>query len=480
MRRTLALAVCLSGLAVAPVGAVPLLLASGTLGGTSDLSGLTGTLENGLAANVLGGLGSGLAYAGAGTFLAIPDRGPNATAYNSAVDDTSSYISRFHTLTFSLTPNAGGGLPYTLTPTLRSTTLLSSPTALTYGTGAGLGNKIDGTTPIGSGAPAENAAGKYYFSGRSDNYGPGNSGVATNGRFDPEGVRVSADGRSVFISDEYGPYVRQFDRATGSLIKTFALPGNLNVATLSPRGDVEIAGNSSGRVANKGMEGLALTPDGKTLVGVMQAPLAQDAAITATKKLLRLVTIDIATGATKEYGYLLTGGSGVSEIVAVSNTRFLLDERDGKGLGDGTAAVVKQAFSIDITGAVDITGLTGAAAAAAAISKTQVVDIVALLAANGVTAVNVPAKIEGFAFGADTTYNGTVYHTLYVSNDNDFVPGLAGPNAFYVIGLTDADLPGFLATQFAADVPEPAAWALMIVGFGLVGTAARRRRPRLA
>lgn len=477
MRRTLALAVCLSGLAVAPVGAVPLLLASGTLGGTSDLSGLTGTLENGLAANVLGGLGSGLAYAGAGTFLAIPDRGPNATAYNSAVDDTSSYISRFHTLTFSLTPNAGGGLPYTLTPTLRSTTLLSSPTALTYGTGAGLGNKIDGTTPIGSGAPAENAAGKYYFSGRSDNYGPGNSGVATNGRFDPEGVRVSADGRSVFISDEYGPYVRQFDRATGSLIKTFALPGNLNVATLSPRGDVEIAGNSSGRVANKGMEGLALTPDGKTLVGVMQAPLAQDAAITATKKLLRLVTIDIATGATKEYGYLLTGGSGVSEIVAVSNTRFLLDERDGKGLGDGTTAKVKQLFRIDLTGAADITGLGGAAAVAAAVPKSAaVVDLVALLGANGVTADQVPAKIEGLAFGADTTVvaNGvpTVLHTLYVANDNDFVPGVSGPNTYYALGLTDADLGAvFQAQALAQAVPEPG--TLAIVGAGLLG---RRRR----
>ena len=29
---------------------------------------------------------------------------------------------------------------------------------------------------------------------------------------------------------------------------------------------VEIGGNVSGRVANKGMEGLAITPDGTTLV----------------------------------------------------------------------------------------------------------------------------------------------------------------------------------------------------------------------
>ena len=86
-------------------------------------------------------------------------------------------------------------------------------------------------------------------------------------------IRVSNDGKSVFISDEYGPSVRQFDRATGQQIKSFALPSNLNVANLSPTVATEISGNTSGRVANKGMEGLALTPDGKTLVGIMEAPL---------------------------------------------------------------------------------------------------------------------------------------------------------------------------------------------------------------
>ena len=62
------------------------------------------------------------------------------------------------------------------------------------------------------------------------------------------------------------------------------------------------------------MEGLAITPDGKTLVGIMQASLEQD-----KKNSLRIVTIDIASGATHEYAYLLTTGSGVSEIVAVND-----------------------------------------------------------------------------------------------------------------------------------------------------------------
>jgi len=221
------LGLLLAGTTAAPAQAADTLLATATLGGSSDLSGLTGTLENGMPANILGGMGSGFAYAGGNTFLAVPDRGPNATPYNSLVDNTVSWISRFHTMQMVLSPTApGSATPFTLTPTLTGTTLLSSPTPLNYGTGAGLG--------LGSGAPAINTDSAFYFSGRSDNYGAGNSGNPMNARFDPESIRLSNDGKSVFISDEYGPYVRQFDRTTGQLIKTFTLPANLDVANLAP------------------------------------------------------------------------------------------------------------------------------------------------------------------------------------------------------------------------------------------------------
>ena len=155
------------GLFTANASASVDLIAIGTLSGTSDFSGLSAPLENGLAGNILGGMGSGFAWAGGNTFLATPDRGPNATAYNSAVDDTTSYIARFQTVTMNLTANtSGSGLAFNLTPTLTATTLLSSATPLNYGTGAGLGNKIDGVTPIGSGAPSINTATSNYLTGR--------------------------------------------------------------------------------------------------------------------------------------------------------------------------------------------------------------------------------------------------------------------------------------------------------------------------
>ena len=445
--------------------AAPTLIAIGTLGGTSDLSGLTGRLENGLAANILGGLGSGLAWAGGNTFIATPDRGPNATAYNAGVDDTTSYIARYQTLTLNLTANASAGLPYMLTPTLTGTTLLSSATPLTYGSGTAFG--------LPNGAPAQNTALSSYFTGRSDNFDATKTSTnPNNARLDPEGVRVSRDGKSVFISDEYGPYVYQFDRATGQRIRSFALPANLAIANLNAKGDTEIATNATGRVTNKGMEGLAITPDGTMLVGIMQASLAQD-----KNKVVRIVTIDIATGATREYAYQLTTGTGVSEIVAINNHQFLVDERDGKGLGDGTVAGVKQLFRIDLAGATEVSGLTGSATHQidlknAAVPKTLVLDIVSVLNANGITSAQIPAKIEGLAFGNDVVIGGITQHTLFVANDNDFVPGLAGGNKFYVFALSDADLGAPFQPQ---QIPEPQSLALMLLGLGATGLVKRRK-----
>jgi hypothetical protein len=361
---------------------------------------------------------------------------------------------------------------------LTATTLLSSATALNYGTGAGLGNKFDGT-PLGSGAPALNLTNNTnYFSGRSDNYGSANalgapdstSANPSNGRFDPEGVRVSNDGLSVFISDEYGPYVNQFNRATGERIRSFALPANLAVPNLDPVGATEIANNTTtGRVTNKGMEGLAITPDGTMLVGIMQAALGQEGG----GKSIRIVTIDIATGTTSQYAYKLTTGTGASEIIAINNHEFLVDERDGKGLGDGSPAVVKQLFKIDLTGATEVSGITGKTALGlAAIPKTLFLDVAAKLIENGITAANVPAKIEAMAFGQDINDNGTLFRTLYIANDNDFIPGTAGSNNFYVFAVADAGL-NYQAQQIAS-VPVPA--AALLFGTGLIGLTGFARK----
>lgn len=440
-----AIALVWSAWAAQPAAAQVKLLAVGQLndanGGYTDLSGLNDILENGVPANLLGGLGSGLAWAGGNTFLALPDRGPNAVAYDSLVDDTVSYINRFHTVTMDLQPNGGAGLPFTLTPMLAGTTLLGSSTPLVYGSGSGLG--------VGNGAPPENTFFRHYFTGRSDNFDPAqSSGNPLDARFDTEGIRVSKSGERVYVSDEYGPYIYEFDRHTGLRMRSFNLPAHLFVSNLSPVGATEISGNASGRTANKGMEGLAITPDGKTLVGIVQAPLIQDLAQGgAAKSLLRIETVNVNNGKfLHEYAYLLSTGSGVSEIVALNDHEFLVDERDGKGRGDGSTAKIKQIFKIDLSNAVDVVNMDGLTAAANAVSKTLFADLVQIMGAAGISATQVPAKIEGLALGADVLNGGVTTHTLWVANDNDFLQDFGGtganPNNIYVFGFTDADLNG--------------------------------------
>ena len=429
--------------------ASPKLIAIGSVSGLyEDLAIETlAPLENGVPGNRLGGIGSGLAHAGGTVFLALPDRGPNAKPYNSAVDDTTSYISRFQTFNLSLAPSdPGSALPFILTPMLLETTLLSSHTPLYYAAG---------------GAPALNLVDHtHYFTGRSDNFDPLRPSTnAADARFDPEGIRVSNSGKSVFISDEYGPYVYQFDRATGRRVRVFQLPSNLAITNLSAQGQTEIDGNKVGRIANKGMEGLAITTDGKTLVGMMQANLEQDAVGS-----LRIVTIDISSGKTQQFAYKLTDGSGVSEILAVNDHQFLVDERDGKGRGDkplatdtATMAAVKKIYLMDLNGATEVSGVTGDLSSYA-VQKTLFLDFVA---ASGIDPLLIPAKLEGMAFGQDVTIDGKVKHTLFIANDNDFLGIIAdpadtakpktktieNPNQFFVFAFDDTDLPGY--------VPQP-------------------------
>jgi hypothetical protein len=440
------------------------LIATSSLSATyQDLSNQTaGLLENGIPGNRLGGMGSAIAYAGGDTFLSLPDRGPNATPFDSNLDDTVSYINRFETFNLRLLgnvdfdPSNASSLPFILTPTLRTTTLLSSLTPLVYGTGAGL-TENNGSA-IGSGVPALNATHHtHYFTGRSDNFDPSKPSTnPNNARFDTEGMRVSNDGLTVFISDEYGPALYQFDRLTGIRIRSFQLPASFAVTNLSPVGNTEISNNTSGRVANKGMEGLAITPDGKTLVGMMQSPLIQDGGTNAA--FTRIVTIDIASGAvTHQYAYPLDNeGSAskpkftaVSEIIAVNNHQFLVDERDGGGFEGNTAPPIeKNLYLVDLNGATDVSNTFGQNNLnGKQLQKTLWLNIVSVLNAHGFDDNSIPSKIEGLAFGQDITLNGSTRHTLYVTNDNDFLTtsgGVDNPNRWFVFAFSDSDLPGLV------------------------------------
>jgi hypothetical protein len=110
-------------------------------------------------------------------------------------------------------------------------------------------------------------------------------------------------------------------------------------------------------------------------------------------------------------------------------------------------------FHIDLSGAQDVTGLTGEAQlAGAAVGKTPFLDIVDVLTAHGIAAPDIPAKLEGMAFGPDVVVAGALHHTLWVANDNDFIGtvvdthhpmGIDNPNQFFVFAVDPVALPGF-------------------------------------
>ncbi|MBN8714455.1 MAG: esterase-like activity of phytase family protein [Xanthomonadales bacterium] len=414
-------------------------------------------LENGAPGNLRGGLGSALAYVGCDRFLAMPDRGPNAMHYKPSVSDTTSYITRFHTLQLRLTPSGSdASLPYALEPRLLDTTLLWSPTALVYGDGRHSG--------LASGVPALNRRGMYYFTGRSDNFAAGRaSDDAANGRLDPEGLRMSSDAGRLFVGDEYGPSVRVFDRATGRQQRSYVLPRDLAVARPDGNGQREADANTRGRVSNHGIEGIAVTPDDRTLFAVMQGALLQDGGRQGGHA--RILRIDLASGAVRQFAYPLQNlgttehprYANVSDAVAINDHALLVIERDGKGLGDGSVASFKQLYVVELAGAMAIGDRHGEEALAdVAVTKQHFLDLVAQLTAHGVPAQDIPAKIEGLAFGPDIDVDGRRSHTLFVSSDNDFLAdvkdewhpdGMANPNRFFVFAFDGGDLPQY--------VPQP-------------------------
>ncbi|MEU6771763.1 esterase-like activity of phytase family protein [Streptomyces sp. NPDC046759] len=260
--------------------------------------------------------------------------------------------------------------------------------------------------------------------------------------YDSEGLVAMRDG-TFWVSDEYGPYITHFGRDGRA------------IGRLSPF-DGSLPAELRNRVPNKGMEGLTVTPDGHTLVGIMQSALqAPDLPGSVKVKhvpTLRIVTYDLRTHATHEYVYLLddpkTNSGAVSEITALSSTRFLVDERDG----NTEPGAYKKLFAIDLSGATDVGPASTVAGAAydaakggllvgpgrqtleAYVGAGTTVAATAALQSAGITPVAKSLDLDlgglvssldptGGFFGHDkiegvaTTDGG---RTIVVSNDSDF------------------------------------------------------------
>jgi hypothetical protein len=372
----------------------------------------------------LGGLGSGVTYTGFdNVFLATPDRGP----FDGRTDVP--YLDRFHFL--KITVDQKAAFPNVKT-TLLATRFL----------------KDELNRPLVGDA--------YAF----DTAHP----LKTR-RFDPEAVAVSLLG-NFFVSDEYGPYIYEFDRS-GRLLRRIQVPAKFRLDPVlgHPSGDLDSGGNSfelspafnvTGRQANRGMEGLTITPNGRTLVGIMQNALLQDHGvdpITIGRVGLnnRILTVDLLTGRTREYVYVMDAinqGRGVNDILAINDHEFLVLERDNRTLAPTPPNApqspnLKRIYRIDLAkpGLTDVSSIESLPQgpldpSIVPVTKTLVLDLLdPVYKVNATQTIKdvIAEKIEGLAWGEDLK-DGR--HLLYVFSDNDLSPGL--PTQIYAFAIDGA------------------------------------------
>jgi hypothetical protein len=253
--------------------------------------------------------------------------------------------------------------------------------------------------------------------------------------YDSEGLVVLPDG-SFWVSDEYGPYITHFDAKGYELGRLTPYKDSQDNAHHKIIG--YLPAELADRTTNKGMEGLTITPDGSTLVGVMQSALQQpDLGATKSSKVAptRIVTINLHTYQSKQYLYLLddpaTTGDANSEITALSNTKFLVDERDG----NFEPFAQKTLYEVDTNGATDVSGLkVGGKSPEAFVGTDGTNAALAALTGAGVHVaqkqpyLNVGSLVSQLdpkgAFFAHDKVEGVATadagKTLYLSNDDDF------------------------------------------------------------
>lgn len=204
---------------------------------------------------------------------------------------------------------------------------------------------------------------------------------AYNGRLslDAEGIVVQPDG-TIWVSDEYGPYVYRF-AADGRLLGVIRPP-----EALVPKraGADSFASNNpgtgqpapvpvdpvAGRQNNQGFEGLALSPDGRTLFTMLQSAARQDGGTGSSgpRRYTRLLAYDVTGTEPRLKGHYVlalptflvgaaTRVAAQSEIVALNNHQILVLARDGNG--HGLANPVSAYRSIQIHDFSEATNLVG-------------------------------------------------------------------------------------------------------------------------
>lgn len=242
---------------------------------------------------------------------------------------------------------------------------------------------------------------------------------------DPESIRLDPVSGNLlwtsegdrFISDTapriIDPFVREM-RSDGTFVREYALPSmfRMSASDTGPRG-------------NLAFEGLAVTPDKTRTVVIAEGPLFNDGPVPTISAgaVSRITVFDRATGAAlTQYAYPVEkvqavpvpatafSVSGATEILAITNNKFLVLERS---FSVGVEGNQVRLYEIDIGKASNVLGTAALVAGTyTPVTKRLVLDFETLKAQLGGI-----ANLEGMTFGPKLA-NG--HDTLIVVADDNF------------------------------------------------------------
>jgi len=449
-----------------------------------------------------------------GTFNFLPDRGYNSGSI------FSNYAARINTFDFTFTPYTGttaitaqNQIAMTFTGSTRFTydhdnNPLTAPVFTTGLLATGTANLFGTTVPTTLGNTTQ-----------------GDGTVANRLTVDAEGLILdnrAGKAGSGWVGDEYGAYIYRFD-SNKQIIGQVQLPAAL--VPTSPAGTINFAADPpvDGRRINQGMEGIAQSPDGTKLFGLLQSATIQDSGSgNVGRSNARLVVYDLSssdtpTDPTQQYVIQLpriddNGGTAAvnrtgaqSSIIALNDHQLLILSRDGNGRGSSGSPVFKSILLADLSNATNIDGTfdaSGNAVAPGGVLDASVTPIEWTEALNMLGKLGSASAIELAKFGlnlntapGDTNTisekweamglvpvgDGSGEYFLFVGNDNDFQTGTGkyldanGALQSYDAGLENDTM--VLAYRVAA-VPEPETYAFLLAGLALIGVVSRHRRQK--
>lgn len=447
-----------------------------------------------------------------GTFHFLPDRGFNAGSL------FSNYAARINNFDFTFTPYTAAA------PTLVQNQIAMNFTGSTRFTYDHDNNQA--TAPVFTTGLLANGTATLFGTTVPTTLGNTTQGSSTvNNRLtlDAEGLildnRAGRSG-SGWVGDEYGAYIYRFN-SSKELVGQVQLPSAL--IPTSPNGSINFFADPpvNGRRTNQGMEGIAQSPDGSKLFGLLQSATLQDSGSgnqgrSNTRLLVYDINSDDSSTLRSQHVIQLpriddNGGTPAvnrngaqSSILALNNHQLLILSREGNGRGAAGSPVFKSILLAELNGATNINGsfdATGAAVAPGGVLNASVTPLSWTEALNMLGKLGpAAAQIELAKFNLNLntapgnsntisekwealalvpTNDGTGQYFLFVGNDNDFQTGTgkyldaAGVLQSYDAGLENDSM--LLAYRVAA-VPEPETYALLLAGLALIGGIARRRR----